>query len=909
MKKIFLNNKKKIIFLTPVLALLLFFIFFPNIVHASAVATVLGWILYPFISLIGKLTSLLLGVFVSIAQYNDFINSAAVSYGWIIVRDLCNMFFVVILLIIAIATILRVEQYNLKTWLPKLVIMAILINFSKLICGVFIDFAQVIMLTFVNAFKDLAGANLSHMLGLTDIMNVDPETSGDEVTAGSVVGSLILALVFVIIALVVILTMLAMLVIRMIMIWIYVVLSPLAYLLASFPQGQTYSQRWWSEFSKNLIIGPVLAFFIWLSFASLGGVGSQAEIDKIAKADEIGEDGIVSDAPTAAITEAGSKDNVIKLIISIGMLLGGMMIAQEMGGQAGKVVGKGMANLQAIGSGALKMGKRVTGVERAQNAYKAYQQRKETVRTDRAQRDAGLMLKGESAVKKGIAYLPNKARQGVDSLVKKGFGVGKAEKDLTNKKQEKASLDLDINDIDVKIKVEIENSEKGQNKVALANNLEQSSLKVNELNSELSLMSITDPKRSDKEKELKEEKLRLDSFVSDAGFSSSFSATDIANLKNQGEVEISLADSRTKILEGEKEGKMSEVENINQKIASREGDLLEKKKLSEWASKGLSAAIGGISGGLLGGLPGAVLGAVGGVAARNKIMHAGETSKNLASNHNSEQINKHKERIKDESSDQLRKISEDYSLPTSHRTAADLTLMERGDLSNEEAQSRRDRVSKNYGNDNKVGNQLESSLAHHYQGLSGLFQDLNSSDKNTSERAQEKIVKGIVNGSIKVDGINDQSAMSLIAPKLAEALNPANFSNLYKSQTVKKQSMISLALDKSKATNPKSASMLVNIKKDLGVLDDSGAKGNYLKGADISQLQNLTESNKGIESIVKHLKDVGQLDRFRDLAMKNQVNDIAREFGKIASKVPLNYTNPSHRSIINGVIDGIKKFS
>jgi hypothetical protein len=83
----------------------------------------------------------------------------------------------------------------------------------------------------------------------------------------------------VIIATVVILVILITLVIRMVMLWIYIVLSPLAYLLASFPQGASYSQRWWSDFSKNLIVGPILAFFLWLSFASMGSIKSSTDIE------------------------------------------------------------------------------------------------------------------------------------------------------------------------------------------------------------------------------------------------------------------------------------------------------------------------------------------------------------------------------------------------------------------------------------------------------------------------------------------------------------------------------------------------------------------------------------------------------------------------------------------------------
>ena len=82
---------------------------------------------------LGQILILLMRVLVSIAEFNNFINAQPIVLGWTIVRDVCNMFFVVIMLVIAFATVLRIENYSYKKLLPKLVIMAILINFSKMI--------------------------------------------------------------------------------------------------------------------------------------------------------------------------------------------------------------------------------------------------------------------------------------------------------------------------------------------------------------------------------------------------------------------------------------------------------------------------------------------------------------------------------------------------------------------------------------------------------------------------------------------------------------------------------------------------------------------------------------------------------------------------------------------------------
>jgi len=148
---------------------------------------------------------------------------------------------------------------------------------------------------------------------------------------------------------VVIVTMMMMLVMRLVMIWIYVVLSPAAFLTSAFPGGEKFSSDWWSEFTKNLMVGPVLAFFIWLSFASLQSYNSSslatdatsvdAELSTIGATDKSSKKAIVA-------TEASKPASLIQFVIAIGMLLGGLKVSQEIGGRAGSLAGKGMAAIQ-----------------------------------------------------------------------------------------------------------------------------------------------------------------------------------------------------------------------------------------------------------------------------------------------------------------------------------------------------------------------------------------------------------------------------------------------------------------------------------------------------------------------------------------------------------------------------------
>lgn len=325
-------NKKGITIITVVLVSTALFLF-AQPAQASWVLDLFGGLCMGIVAVLGWVLMKLMGVLIYISQYNSFINSGAVTNGWKIVRDVCNMFFVLILLIIAFATILRLENYSYKKWLPKLILMAVLINFSKTICGLLIDLAQIVMLTFVNAFKDIGGANLVDILGIKDWQNLG--TTGDVSPSGwDVAAAYMLAVIYVIISIIVIAAMIAMLVMRIVMIWIYIVLSPAAYLLSAFPGGQKYASEWWSEFIKNLIVGPVLAFFIWLSFTSLASFNS-ASLGINSTLDQ----GMSCQQDAAGACMIGTSDILIKFIIAIGMLLGGMKITQEIGGVAGKAAG------------------------------------------------------------------------------------------------------------------------------------------------------------------------------------------------------------------------------------------------------------------------------------------------------------------------------------------------------------------------------------------------------------------------------------------------------------------------------------------------------------------------------------------------------------------------------------------
>ncbi len=64
------------------------------------------------------------------ANTHKLTNLPVITAGWIQTRDIANIFFVFILLWIALATIFDVQEYSAKRLLPRFIIAALLINFS-----------------------------------------------------------------------------------------------------------------------------------------------------------------------------------------------------------------------------------------------------------------------------------------------------------------------------------------------------------------------------------------------------------------------------------------------------------------------------------------------------------------------------------------------------------------------------------------------------------------------------------------------------------------------------------------------------------------------------------------------------------------------------------------------------------
>ncbi len=304
-------------------------------------------------------------VLVPVMSYNGFASSAVIGAGWSVVRDVMNMGFVIVLLVIAIVTIFggSVGSWSVK-WqqqIPKLLLFAILINFSRMICSFLIDIGQVIMLTFAGAIKDIAGGNIIQLFGLADFVTFDRAAitqaiaSNQGTNAVSLFTSALLALVMTLIVLGTMIMLTVILVYRIVTLWVLVVISPLAFFFGGAEvlgkgAGNPYAE-WWSKFTGAVAIGPVLVFFLWLTL-SVAGAGNIAATENFPMGGTAAEAGPV----LGFLTKIAEPGRFLSFIIGIGMLYVGFEASQKFAnalpGAASALVKGGVKSALKIGAGA-----------------------------------------------------------------------------------------------------------------------------------------------------------------------------------------------------------------------------------------------------------------------------------------------------------------------------------------------------------------------------------------------------------------------------------------------------------------------------------------------------------------------------------------------------------------------------
>lgn len=252
-------------------------------------AGALGWMICPLIyTLRDAAQGIFSGFIEPLLRVHDSIigelskndNTSTMYQAWSFFRNIGNILFVIALLFVIFSQVtgIGIDNYGIKRILPKLIVTAIIVNFSYIICGLLVDLSNIIGNSIKNIFESVqftAGDKPSDGLGPVGIITflVAAISGGAAAVAGVTVAGSIIAGGGLLTILVPILTFLAsaviagffamlMLGVRQALVIIMIVISPIAFVLYAIPNTNPLFKKWFALFRGLLMLYPVYCFMV-----------------------------------------------------------------------------------------------------------------------------------------------------------------------------------------------------------------------------------------------------------------------------------------------------------------------------------------------------------------------------------------------------------------------------------------------------------------------------------------------------------------------------------------------------------------------------------------------------------------------------------------------------------------------
>ncbi len=251
------------------------------------------WALSLVITVVGSLFNFVFSytVFDMSANINSL---GAIDVAWKTMRDLANICFIFILLYLAISTILGLDEHGVKHTLSKLIIMALLLNFSMFFTKIIIDAANIISINFYNAINyggnanmgdifmsafqlqtiyNNSGINVANTQSANTISNIAAFIQSDHPIAIFLGGS-----IFELVALAVLVSSIMMFIKRFVILVLVIIFSPLAFAGMVLHQTEHFVREWWNYLLKEAFFAAIYMIMLWVVISIIASCGFKASI-------------------------------------------------------------------------------------------------------------------------------------------------------------------------------------------------------------------------------------------------------------------------------------------------------------------------------------------------------------------------------------------------------------------------------------------------------------------------------------------------------------------------------------------------------------------------------------------------------------------------------------------------------
>jgi len=402
-------------------------------------------------------------------QFNDNVfNSPAIQTGFSVALAIANLGFVLGIIIIAIATILRNQTYGIKQLLWKLVIMAILVNFGLVITAPIVGFANSMSNYFINATtpSTATGGYSNYVLTLTGAFAPQTALGTPTSTTGVWQGicqswltnyigpvnfalnkichatntsttnpannfwqntmAMVFDIVFSVIAVFVFLCLAVLLIIRYLILGGLLIILPLAWLTYVFPKFDNSYSKWWNTFIKWTFFPPLALFFIYLAFTAAvttntanGNAAAKYSAAAVGGAANNADDSLQHGMATQTGLNEGIFAQAADEVLLAGLMIMGLLFASSLAGKAGSTaVNLGATASKAIGGYA--------GRKAGRGAARAYQGMGGDRLNAALQRNR---IPGLAAIGRGAANLTEAGTKAQIDARSKALGLGTMDDD------------------------------------------------------------------------------------------------------------------------------------------------------------------------------------------------------------------------------------------------------------------------------------------------------------------------------------------------------------------------------------------------------------------------------------------------------------------------------------------------
>jgi hypothetical protein len=247
----------------------------------------LGWIICPVTNTLASFMDGLFGILTGFLEVQPIQTGQenALYRAWSFMRTIANIAFVIAFLIIIYSQLTNfgVSNYGIKKLLPRIIIAAILVNLSYVICSVAIDTSNVLGYGVQDIFIQIRNSLVGSEGNSWDVLSWESIAGfvlagGTGAVAGGIAivsavsmgtAALPLLLTGLVTVLVAILIALAIMALRQALITILTVLAPLAFVAYLLPNTEKWFGKWRETFMTMLILFP--AFSVIFGGSQLAG--------------------------------------------------------------------------------------------------------------------------------------------------------------------------------------------------------------------------------------------------------------------------------------------------------------------------------------------------------------------------------------------------------------------------------------------------------------------------------------------------------------------------------------------------------------------------------------------------------------------------------------------------------------